>query len=171
MRLYIARHGIAQPRGANGVRSDEERELTPKGRRRVQGVAGGLRVLGCRPGRIGTSPLARAEQTARTMAEILCPDAPLEVCDFLAPEGNGAEGIAWLKAHRDDNEVMVVGHLPGVAQMASEMLLGTGCLDMIFKKAAVCCLRFEPEPEPGEGRVEWLLQPRQLRLLGEGGTS
>ena len=165
MELFIVRHGIAQARGTAGLRSDAERSLTPKGRQRARQAAEGLRAMGCRPGRIGTSPLPRAEQTARIIGEALGCGAAVEVCQFLAPGANADDVTPWLG--QDDVDAMIVGHMPDVADIASELLSGGGRLSIVFKKSAACCIAFDGRPAAGEGRLEWLIQPRQLRSLPE----
>jgi phosphohistidine phosphatase len=165
MELYIVRHGIAQEQGEGGP-ADAERALTPDGRRKARRAAKGLKALGCRPGRLATSPLLRAEQTARIMAQVLCPDAPFEECEFLRP-GVTPDAVArWLKGLREGS-VMIVGHMPDVAEVASGLLTKGAGLDIAFKKAAVCCISFDAAPDMGTGRLEWLLQPAQLSALAD----
>jgi len=166
MELLIVRHGIAQARGAAGVASDFERPLTADGRSRTRQAAEGLRALGYKPDRIGTSPLRRALETADILAQVLCPEVAVEQCGFLG-EGADTEDVArWLKESREQT-VLVVGHMPDVADIASGFLSRRSLLDMTFKKAAVCCVSFQERPAPGEGRLEWMLQPRHLRALAD----
>ena len=113
---------------------------------------------------MGTSPLPRAEETARIMAEVLCPDVPFEKCEFLRIGASAESVVGWLKGLREDS-VMIVGHMPGVAEIASSLLTKRPGLDIVFKKAAVCCISFEGAPASGSGRLEWLLQPAQLSAL------
>lgn len=168
MELYIVRHGIAETRTEEGFRSDAERALTPKGRTRTREVARALRELGCGPARIGTSPLRRALETAQIMAEVLSPEVPPEVCEFLSPGAEAGDLIGWLKG-LGEGPVMIVGHMPDVAEIASGLLTRKGCVGMVFRKAAACCISFQGLPAEGEGVLEWLAQPRHLcRLSGRG---
>ena len=163
MTLYIVRHGTAQRRGANGV-TDDERVLTPEGRTRTRLAAEGLLAVGCRPDCIATSPLPRAEETARIMADVLCPEAPLETRRFLEPGATAGRVVEWLQCCGRDC-AMIVGHMPDVAEITAELLTGEAGLDITFKKAATCCISFRDAPALGAGALEWLLQPRQLRTL------
>ncbi len=165
MELYIVRHGIAEPRGED---PDAERALTPKGAARMARVARGLRALKCRPGRVLTSPLRRAEQTARILAEALCPDAPLVMCQQLAPGASVSQMVSELAAVAEES-VMVVGHSPDLSRLAARLLCTRGKAETVLKKGAACCLTFEGAAAPGAGRLEWLLQPAQLRALGRKG--
>ena len=165
MELYIVRHGAAQERGEG---PDAQRALTPKGAVRMAQVARGLRTLRCRPARILTSPLPRAEQTARILAGALCPEAPVELCDWLAPGAAAEELVAHL-ADAAEQSVMVVGHSPDVGAIASELLCGRAGPEIVLKKGAVCCMSFGWAPALGAGRLEWLLQPSHLRALARKG--
>ncbi len=162
MQLYIVRHGIAEEPGEG---PDEERALTAKGAARMAKVARGLRALKCRPGRVLTSPLRRAEQTARILAEALCPEAPLVMCEQLAPGASVPELLGELAGVAEES-VMLVGHNPDLPRLAGRLLCARGRAEALLKKGAVCCLTFDAAPAPGTGRLDWLLQPAQLRALG-----
>jgi len=162
MELYIVRHGPAEECGEG---PDAERALTPKGAARMGQVARGLRALECRPGRVLTSPLRRAEQTARILAEALCPDAPFEMCEQLAPGASAAQLVAELAGAAEEC-VMMVGHNPDLPALAARLLCNRCKADVHFRKGAVCCLSFDAAPAFGAGRLEWHLQPAQLRALG-----
>jgi phosphohistidine phosphatase len=165
MELYIVRHGPAEERGEH---PDAERALTLKGATRMARVARGLRAVGCRPGRVLTSPLPRAEQTARILAEALCHGAPVVMCEQLAPGASAAQLLPEL-AGLAEGSVMIVGHNPDLPAIAAALLCGGPRAAVVLKKGAVCCLSFEGAPSLGAGRLEWLLQPGQLRALGRKG--
>jgi len=164
MMLYIVRHGEADQREQSSGKPDAERALVPKGQRAVAEMAEALKKLKVAPGRVGTSPLRRAEETARIMAEILCPNAPLDVCDFLAPGGRTRQLVAWLRGLQEQS-VMIVGHMPDFGRIASDLLAGTSEISIVFKKGAVCCISFEDVVSEGEGCLEWLLRPAHIRAL------
>jgi phosphohistidine phosphatase len=162
MNLYIVRHGIAEPR--DEARPGQERALTPKGRDRTRRAALGLAALGCRPDRVGSSPLRRALETARIVSEVLCSEAPLDLCSFLKPGAAASDIAAWLQ-DVDGDDVMIVGHQPDMTHITSGLLSGKTGLAIHFKKAAACGLSFGDIIEPGAAQLEWLLQPRQLSTL------
>ncbi len=164
MELCIVRHGIAQEHGTRGVVTDAERALTLQGCERTQRAALGLRAIGCAPQVVAASPLRRAEETARIMVDVLCDGDCLQVCDWLAPGACAADAAAWLRQAGAES-AMIVGHMPDVADIVSGLLSGQATVDMVFKKAAACCVSFGGPPAPGEGCLEWFLQPRQLRGL------
>ena len=167
MELYVVRHGIAEEPAAD--KADAERALTARGRSRTRQAARGLRVLGCRPERVATSPFVRAEQTARIIARILCPDAPLEVQDYLAPGATARDVIRWLRGCGEES-ALIVGHAPDVSEIAGGLLTQSR-VDMVFEKAAACCISFDGTPALASGRLVWLLQPPVLHALGARGRA
>jgi phosphohistidine phosphatase len=162
--LLIVRHGIAQDRDVEGVRSDADRALTDKGKKRTRQVARGLRAIGVCPDLIATSPYRRSEETARILVDELRPRSPLATCDFLTPGASVGPLVDWL-CSADADVCMVVGHMPDVADLTASLLHRGGGIDVTFKKAAVCCISFDETPAEGGGCLEWLLQPGQLRAL------
>ena len=163
MELYIVRHGAAVNVGDQGITRDEDRILSPAGRKKTTEVARGLANMGVRPERIGSSPLPRALETAHLIAEVLGPQEPVELCDFLRPGATAGDVIKWL--HKAGVEsAMVVGHMPDVAAIAAALFSSGATVATVFKKAAVCCVSFDEAPELGKGDLEWLMQPAQLRV-------
>lgn len=163
MRIVFMRHGIAEEGGTS--MADELRPLTDEGRERVRKVAQGLRELNCQPELIASSPLVRARETADLVADILAPKLDVEELDSLRPGGNFAEFMNWVE-HQDAEEMLVVGHMPDIAEFAQRCLTGRVLFSMTFKKAAACLIEFEGEPAAGRGCLEWLIQPGALRRLG-----
>jgi len=169
MILYLLRHGIALAIGEGGTTCDEERMLSKKGRERTAAVAHGLRVLGCRPEAIYSSPLVRAEETAAIVTEILESHPPVRIADVLAAGARLTSVLKWLRGRREGS-AMLVGHMPDMAVLAAALASPSGDTGILLKKAAVCRLSFPDTPVSGEGILEWLLQPAALRKLAESAT-
>ncbi|MBN1672733.1 MAG: phosphohistidine phosphatase SixA [Kiritimatiellae bacterium] len=163
MKLYLLRHGIAVDVGEEGVACDADRMLSAKGRKRTGKVVAGLARLGCQPERIVSSPLVRAAQTAQLAAEHLAPERGVSLCEGLAPGAPLAPLLAWLEK-QTENALMLVGHMPDLADLAAVLLVRGAGPAMTFKKAGVCCLSFPDRVRAGEGCLEWLIQPKLLRL-------
>jgi phosphohistidine phosphatase len=161
MLVYFMRHGMAED-GAS--MADDLRPLSAEGREKTAQIARGMRQDSCAPVLVATSPLARAEQTAAILAEELGVERPPAILPCLGPGGNYAEFMNWLE-HQEVESLAVVGHMPDIAEFAQRCLTGRILFSMTFKKAAVCCVEFEEEPAAGRGRLEWLMQPGQLRRL------
>ena len=162
MELFIVRHGIAEEKSPG--QSDDERRLTAEGRRETRFVARALRRLDCRPQVIFSSPLPRAHETAVILAKLLCPDEAVETSDFLTPMADSAACIRWLHTLKQDS-VMLVGHMPNLGGLVCKLLARDALFDIVFKKAGCGCIVFEGPPAASRGRLQWLIQPDQLRAL------
>ena len=165
MELYIVRHGIAE--GVREGGADADRALTRKGRKRSRWAAECLARVGCRPDCIATSPLRRARQTADVLAGVLCPGTKPQEWDSLSPDGD-VGGLTACLRELGCRTAVVVGHMPGVAEMASQLIAGEGSAEIVFKKAGACRIDFDGEPSEGAGRLVWLMQPRQFADLRAG---
>lgn len=167
MRLYLIRHGIALDVGEKGVKTDEERPLSDEGKRKTAQVGSGLARLGVKPNRIVSSPLLRAMHTAEILAEETCPGTEVEACEALRPGGQATELLAFL---RDEpaGAVLASGHMPTMSNIAGELIGARGGA-LLFKKAAVACVRFDGPPALDRGELEWLMQPAQLAALAKKG--
>lgn len=163
MEVILVRHGIAVEMGEEGVISDEGRMLSGKGRKATRQVAKGLKAAGCRPVSVISSPLLRARETADIIAEVLGLEK-VEVSDLMLPGTSPTDIMAFLMA-RGEFPVILVGHMPDLAIMASGMLSRDASVPLTFKKAAACSILFDGEVEAGKGRLVWLMQPRQLKQM------
>lgn len=148
MRLILLRHAIAEEVHPQG---DEFRALTPEGIGKLRRVLRQFRGRFEPPGRIFTSPLVRARQTARLAGRML--ELPVTVAPALRPLGSA---YAWL-CQGQEADLMVVGHEPDLSDLAARFLGSPGPL-FSLKKAGLACL----EGEPGRGRLVWLVTPRWL---------
>jgi phosphohistidine phosphatase len=164
MELIVVRHGIAVELGTAGVRRDGDRMLSKEGQRKTRLAAEGLAALGIRPDLIATSPLVRAVETARILANALGVRRPLETSDVLAPGWSPEETIAWLR-ERSESSLMLVGHMPDVADLAATLASGSQEMGLEFKKACVCGLTCPPPVRKGGAALRYHLPPSVLRRL------
>lgn len=147
MKLYILRHGPAEDDSA--TRRDFDRALTPSGRDRVRAVAAKLVADGELAALIVTSPLVRADETARILRHAFdeagasasgasgasggrtgfsgsgptsVASVAFETRDELAGNGaaKGLELVAELSL-RPLRSVMLVGHQPDLSEMILEL--------------------------------------------------
>jgi phosphohistidine phosphatase len=160
--IYLVRHGIAADAGPG--MSDADRALTEDGVRKTNRVAVGLQHLGVKPDLILSSPLRRAEETARLLGDILAPKLRIELYPPLGG-GFGAEDIVrGLRVHRQARELVLVGHQPDLGELASYMLTGSPNLTPLpFKKAGVAAIEVGSLPPRSAGTLQWFLTPGQLR--------
>ena len=165
--LYFIRHGIAVER-QEGV-PDDDRPLTPKGRKKTEAVAQQLKRLGLEFTEILTSPLIRAGQTAEILIQAgLAPR--VSMTSTLAPEGSFADWMEWIKDYRKGHAakeaaLALVGHEPDLSQWAELLLWGEVRGAIALKKAGIIGLSLPPNIDPvGNSVLFWLTPPKFLLL-------
>jgi phosphohistidine phosphatase len=165
-RLLLVRHAIAEERDhfARTGRSDDDRPLTEKGRRRMGLAARGLRELTGEIDLLTTSPLIRAAETAEIISEAFG-GTPVEEVEMLAM-GPADAFLSWYRTVADNGLVAVVGHEPYLGEWASWLLAGPSADFMVFKKGGACLLEFPDRIDPGRAVLHWHLAPAHLRTLG-----
>lgn len=161
--FLLMRHGIAVDVGERGVTCDADRMLSAEGIRKAEDVVRGLADTGVGVDAVLSSPLLRASETASIAVRLLAPGTDMAFMDELAPGANVRHLLRMLAD--DGRDLMVVGHMPDMAELAAGMLTASPRLYLQFKKAAVASITFPGPVEAGAGRLDWLLQPRQSRRL------
>jgi phosphohistidine phosphatase len=129
---YLVRHGESA-----GGPVDAERPLTAGGRRSVEGVARRLVERGVAVWEIRHSGLARARETAELLAAALHPRAGVRAVDGLGPDADPQQ--ARRRFASSTEPVLLVGHLPHLAQLAA-LLVGGEEGVVTFRPATVACL-------------------------------
>lgn len=164
MELYILRHAIAVERGTPGYR-DSDRPLTPDGEKKMIRAARGMKAIGLSFDLILTSPYQRAKHTAEIVAQAF--DAPdkLIITTALMPTGDPGELVAQLNRHTADS-ILLVGHEPYLSSFISTLLVGDERLPLTLKKGGLCKLTVNTLKYGRCAMLQWLLTPRQLRMLG-----
>ena len=154
MQLYLMRHGPYLPK-----EQDPAQGLSPQGQEVIRAVARELKALGVRPEAVAASPKKRARQTALLAAEVLgYPSSDIRESDLLkamTPPQQTMELLAGLGGE----QVLVVGHLPNLALVASQLLTGEPEMEIVFQAGAACALEL-PHAPAGRARLLWLLPPR-----------
>lgn len=157
MRLYLVRHGNAMPKDEN-----PDRPLSAKGRRDVERMASFLRRSGTRAARVVHSGKTRAAETAVLLSAQIGPGPVVHEMTGLLPHDPPfilADAAGW------DDDTIVVGHMPHMAQAAAYLLShGDAFPAAAFEAGAVMCLE---RMENGAGPQGWvLLWHMQPSLLG-----
>jgi phosphohistidine phosphatase len=166
MNLYFMRHGIAVDHGDTDAKSDDrERPLTAKGVKRMHKAAKGLLTLSLSFDRILCSPLERARQTAKIIAQALQIEDRLEEIQQLCPEQTVQDLISGLAAYSGEKKILLVGHEPLLSGTVSFLLSGTAGAEIQLKKGGLCCLEMDGVPAKKSAVLQWALTPKQLRLL------
>ena len=158
------RHAEAVEPGTAGVRDDASRPLTEKGRRQARRMGALLKRLEIEPDVVFTSALARAVETAKLVGEESGTRVRARVLDELAPEGD-AEAI-WQAVRRNSAEaVLIVGHLPSLAELAGLLLGRPSRAPLRFHKASLAALRCDLQDQKPHIVLEWMLSPSVTRRL------
>lgn len=162
--IYLMRHGIAAD-AAPGM-NDADRALTAEGVSKTERVAVGLHKLGANPDLVLSSPLRRAEETARLVADVVNPKGQVELYPPLAGGFAIEDILKGLRPHRGARELLLVGHQPDLGELASHLLTGSARLiPLPFKKAGVAAIVVGAMPPRLPGTLEWFLTPGQLRSI------
>lgn len=117
MRLWLLRHGQAEPR----ARSDAERALTVHGRDEVRQAA--VQLQGRPLSGILASPYVRAQQTAELVREVVGFSGAIQTAPWLTPESDLREALAELDACAE-GEWLLVTHQPLVGALGGLLIHG-----------------------------------------------
>lgn len=153
MRLYLVRH--ADPKSEE---EDPERSLSELGRKQAEGIARFASSSGVRVNQIRHSGKKRAEQTAEIIGEYLAPAEGVVVTSGIAPTDDVR--LMSEKLRTEDDNLMLVGHLPFMNRLVSYLLLGDSeCPTVDLPKAGIACLTRENDT----WILDWFMHPGLLR--------
>ena len=112
-----------------------------------------------------SSPFVRAWRTAEILNEETAWPAP-RVFPALEPEVSPQKATLVLAAYLGVDNLALIGHRPSMHELAAYLLGGSGDgLNLGLKKGGAACIRFEGAPEPGAGKLRWLLPPKILSAV------
>ena len=168
--LFLLRH--AKSSWADPTLDDHDRPLAPRGRRAARRIADHLRAQAVRPALVLCSSARRACETLAELTPVLGDQAEVVVTDDLY----GADADEILRrlreVGRDIASVMIVGHNPGLHDLALE-LTGEGDeaaisqLHTKFPTGALATLQLGPtswdELAPGQAYLANFFLPRPPR--------
>jgi phosphohistidine phosphatase len=161
MELYLIRHADAVPLGKEGISDDADRPLSDRGRAQCPVLAAALHRAGVHLDAVLTSPLLRARQTAEGLLENWPGETPaLYPCNALAPGGKRRKLMRSLLGNGggEVGAVALVGHMPDLAEFAG-WLIGERKIGLSLAKTGCAHIRFDAEPDKGEGTLAWLVTP------------
>jgi len=151
MKLYLVQHGQAVPKIDN-----PERPLTERGVQETEQIARFLQTRKIAPPRrIIHSGKLRSLQTAEIIARTVSPSAALEVGELLSPND---DFIPWQqRIASEENDLMLVGHLPNLAWLANALMTGYADMNCVrFVNSGVICLERQ---EAKHFALLWSLTP------------
>jgi phosphohistidine phosphatase len=160
MEIYLMQHGPALPKD-----QDPEEGLSPEGEARIHTSGRALKKMGVAFDAMLSSPKKRSKQTAAIVAREV--GFPLEkivetkkVKAMTPPE----ETVQALSQLSGAERVLIAGHLPSVAEVASFLLTEDAKAAVHFEMGGCCRIDVEELPTHS-GRLRWYLIPDQLRLI------
>jgi phosphohistidine phosphatase len=162
--LYLIRHAIAEERGDKWP-DDRLRPLTKEGADRMKRQASGLVEMDVTFDEILTSPLVRTRQTADILADAYPASPRIVELPALEPGRRPKDVMTALRDFTKRGSLALVGHEPGLGELAAALLGLRGTLT--FKKGGAMLIDVALLPPPaGSGELVWMVTPRILRRLG-----
>ncbi len=150
MSLYLVQHGRSLPKEIS-----PEQGLSEEGIAEVERIAQVAKGYHIKVRQIRHSTKARARQTAAVFQAALDPKAPMAAMEGLKPLDDVA---AVASGSLDEQDIMLVGHLPFMERMASYLITGSIEKKIIkFQNGGIVCL--DREPETGDWFIKWALMP------------
>lgn len=160
MEIYLMQHG---PSSAKDV--DPEESLTPEGEAQIVAAGRALKKMGIRLDVIVSSTKKRAWQTAKIVAEQLrFQSEKIVQTDLLKPMAAPEESIRFLKQYEGAKAILVAGHLPSLAEIASMLLTGGSKATIQFERGGIGRIDVDALPTH-QGRLRWYLTPEHLSLI------
>jgi len=153
MKLYLVQHAKASSKEIA-----PERPLSDQGRRDIQKIAAFIKPLNLCVEHLWHSTKKRAIQTAEILAEAVKINEVKMARDGLAPN----DDVTQLKYELVQNEqdIMIVGHLPFMAKLASLLLTGQELAGTAaFKQGGIVALS---SSEPNQWQIDWMVIPEIL---------
>ena len=164
MRLLIVRHAIAVEHGTPPGVPDDERPLTPEGKKRFRAAARGLARLTSRPDAVFTSPLPRARETAEIAARAW---GGIEATSIDAlRDGDPLALEAALGSRGEEALVAIVGHEPHLSSLLALLLDSRRSDRLAFRKGGAALVEVPGRLADG-GQLVWFLPPKVLRELAD----
>jgi phosphohistidine phosphatase len=170
MELLVVRHAEAEePQDATAAgRRDLQRQLTARGRRRMERGVAGLLALSLDCELVLHSPWTRATETAALLAPLASGETRALPALARVPDGRLLAELARLAARHEGGEtrLALVGHQPWLGELVAWLTIGErekGSA-LALGKGSVAWL--SGRPAPGGMELRALLPARVLRKLG-----
>jgi phosphohistidine phosphatase len=161
MQLFLLRHAEAESNAA----SDDVRALTARGTRQAETIGKFCLEHDFVPEIILSSPLIRAEETARLVARELNLPKLVQIVQFLRAGMTTERAFSGLREsltaltkrekYSENAGIMLVGHEPDFSNLAGA-LIGGRAQSVHFRKATLMGVTLK-ELKPGAGTIEFLI--------------
>lgn len=149
MRLYLVQHGDAL---AGEV--DPDRPLSPRGQDDIRRMAVFLNGK-LRPELVCHSGKTRARQTAELLAAALAPGCVIDELSGIGPNDPVTPLVGRLAEL--GNEVLVIGHLPFLAKLATVLVTGREQSPVVdCRPGSILSLSSNGD---GQWAIQWMIRP------------
>ncbi|UCH79958.1 MAG: phosphohistidine phosphatase SixA [Nitrospiraceae bacterium] len=153
MYIYLVQHAEAVSKDI-----DPSRGLSEKGLEDINRIASYISGLDIDVEEILHSGKKRADQTAQVLATHLKIKDKVNVTDGLAPMDD--PGIWFAKLPALKKNLMLVGHLPHMAHLASSILCGTTERKILeFETGCIVCLHRDNDQN---WSTDWIIKPKMI---------
>ena len=162
MEIYLMQHG---PNFSKD--QDPEESLSPEGEAQVSKAAEAIKKMGLKFDVILASPKKRSKQTAAIVAEAIgFPVDAIVETNWVKAMTPAEETIQYLKEFAAKESIMIAGHLPSLAEVASSLLTAGSRATIQFERGGIGRIDVDALPTT-EGRLRWYLTPAQLELMAK----
>jgi len=160
MEIYLMQHGPALPK-----EQDPEEGLSPEGKERIHASGQALKKMAITFDVILSSPKKRSKETAAIVAEeVGFPVGKIIETTNVKAMTPPDETVQALSELSGAERVLIAGHLPSVAEVASFLLTEGSKAAVQFEMGGCCRIDVENLPTHS-GRLQWYLTPAQLKLI------
>ncbi len=160
MEIYLMQHGPNLSKD-----EDPEESLSPEGETQISKAAQAIKKMGLEFDVVIASPKKRSQQTAAIVAEAIgFPGESIVVTDKVKAMTPAEQTIDYLKQFAGKRSVLIAGHLPSLAEVASALLTAGSKATIQFERGGIGRIDVESLPT-SEGKLRWYLTPAQLELM------
>jgi phosphohistidine phosphatase len=162
MEIYLMQHG---PNLSKDV--DPEESLSPAGEAQVSKAAQAIKKMGLSFDVIIASPKKRSKQTAAIVAAAIgFPLDSIVETEQVKAMRPAEDTISYLKQFEGKKSLLIAGHLPSLAEVASALLTSGSRATVEFERGGIGRIDVESLPT-SEGKLRWYLIPAQLELMAK----
>jgi phosphohistidine phosphatase len=160
MEIYLMQHGPNLSKD-----EDPEESLSLEGEVQISKAAQAIKKMGLEFDVIIASPKKRSQQTAAVVARTIgFPVDSIVETEKVKAMTPAEETIRYLEEFQGKQSVLIAGHLPSLAEVASFLLTSGSKATIQFERGGIGRIDVNALPTH-EGRLRWYLTPAQLDLM------
>jgi phosphohistidine phosphatase len=160
MLVHLMQHGACLSKEL-----DPQQPLSPVGKEQIEKSAKGIHALGLQFELIIASPKARSLQAAEIVAEYTgYPLSKIEVTEAVKAMSPADTTINFLADYNGLDSVLIVGHLPSLANVTSQLLVQNSGLKIHIENGGL--LQLDMSLPKKKASLNWHLTATQLAAMG-----